>query len=201
MQNETISSNANPGGESVTPPEGGESSANSNDPIVEVVRETTGREVKDRETALKVLKDNLSANGKLAQENSSLKAELTQLKSMNAGSPEVAEKIHNLEQRLNESAFYSENPELKDYRDLVSTFAGKHGGDLQQVLEDESFKGILEKVQIAEKHERSRSVLESNPRLGQATDKLTEAKEAMKEGDRTRAENAAVGAVLETLGK
>jgi len=200
MQNDTISLPTHPGGENVTSLDSGENSANGNDPIVQAVRETTGREVKDRETALKVIKDNLSANGRLVQENSSLKNELEKLKNMTASSPEVAEKINQLEKRLNESAFYSENPDLKNYRDLISTYAGKYGGDLQKVLEDDSFKGILEKVQAAEKHEKSRSVLASNPRLGQATDKLTEAREAMKEGDMRKAGDSAVAAVLETLG-
>jgi hypothetical protein len=94
---------------------------------------------------------------------------------------------------LKENQFYSQNPDLKEYRGLIS----KLGSNPEQVVQTAEFKGIFEKAKGYDDTVKLKTVLESNPRLSASKDNLTKAKEAMSTGNVAQAETHALKAVLE----
>ncbi len=133
------------------------------------------------EAALKAVKDTFSYVGK---------------KQQSVVPPELAKKVQELEgiaKSTKDSLFYSEHPELKPYRQIIEAM----GNDPDKVSQSEIFKGVVTKLQAHEEMEKSKSVLQSNPRLGVATDKMTQAKEAQQAGKPDEARASATAAVIE----
>lgn len=95
-----------------------------------------------------------------------------------------------------EATFYASNPDYKAHSELISALAKKSGKPLHEVVQMDSFKTVFEKVKAADAIEQSKSVLQTNPRLGHVTDKITQAREALKTGDANTARSSAVSAVL-----
>jgi len=96
-----------------------------------------------------------------------------------------------------EAMFYSKHPEYESQKEIISALAAKNGKSISEVVESDTFKSVFSKVKAADEIEASKSVLHSNPRLGQVTDKMTQAqdalkasKEAAKQGDVTQATQA-----------
>lgn len=69
------------------------------------------------------------------------------------------------------------------------------------VANDASLKLTLEKLRGYDKTESAKSVLMTNPRLGQVTDDMQRAQEASAKGDYRTAEDAAVKAVTSLFKK
>lgn len=95
-----------------------------------------------------------------------------------------------------EATFYANNPDYKAHSELISALAAKHNKPLNEVVQMDSFKSVYEKVKGYDTIEQSKSVLHTNPRLGHVTDKITQAREAIKTGDVSSANRSAVEAVL-----
>lgn len=156
------------------------------------IESTLGKKFPDKNTALKALKDTFSYVGKLGNEVKTLKE---QIAPSVAPPQELVQKVESLERTVKETQFYKEHPEYEAYKDLIASM----GQDPQQVTQSEVFKTYFSKAKTADSYQQSKSVLHTNPRLGQVTDKITQAREAQKTGDHTAASRSAVSAVLDAF--
>lgn len=156
------------------------------------LNEQLGRNYKDKDSAIKSLKDTRKAATQKVEQAEVAKVD-----------PSLAEEI----KALKEDNFYTNNPEYKAMRPLIS----KMGDSPSEVVQTDEFKTVFEQVQGYQKNQESKSVLETNPKLGQVKDSMSEAREqskaareALKQGDiataiheQGAATGKAVGAVLE----
>lgn len=152
---------------------------------LEEINSLTGRDYKDKATALKAIKDTYSMvgkAGKVVSDNQKLKEQLQEKDS----------KLEEIRQ-IKDTLFYSENPQYKPFKDTISAM----GNDPARVVELDAFKKIFTDLSEYEKTKKAKSVLESNPRIGQAKTKLEEAKDLNSKGLHSNATDVAVAAVLE----
>lgn len=154
------------------------------------INEALGKDFPDKETALKSIKDTYSYTGKR-------KEDIINEYKKQAGESELASKVSSLENMLRDANFYAENPQYKPYKDVISKF----GNNPEEVIKDPVFQSTYKKASAYDETEKSKSVLHSNPRLGRITDKITEARDAIKAGDVNKAQDAAVLAVLNAFEK
>lgn len=104
--------------------------------------------------------------------------------------------------QYNQDMFYSKNPELVPYKDIIDSRASVLKVSVQDAVEkDPILKDTLSKLHGYDDTENAKSVLMSNPRLGQITDKLQVAHDALAKGDHQAAEKSAVDAVMDIAGK
>lgn len=97
--------------------------------------------------------------------------------------------------------FYSKNEDLAAYKDIINARADKLKVSPKEAVEkDPILKETLGKLRGFDDTEKAKSVLMSNPRLGQVTDNLQEAQEALTKGDHLTAEKKAVKAIMEITG-
>ncbi len=193
MEDENITSeNSLAGDEGVTSSDGAEA-VEKIVGIKDVLSEALGKDFKDDETALKAVKDTFSYVGKLGQEKKALEAKLKSAGTNEQATGEITQKIETLEKVLGESQFYADNPEYKPYKNIISKFGDKPA----EAVKSEEFKNVYSKVKAYDDSENTKSVLQSNPRLGKVTDKMTQAREAIKAGNIQSAEASAVSAVLD----
>ena len=95
-----------------------------------------------------------------------------------------------------QDVFYSRNADLEPYKDIINARAKDLGvRPADAVANDSSLKATIEKLRGYDKTENAKSVLMSNPRLGQVTDDMAQAQEAAKKGDYQTAERHAVKSV------
>ena len=187
--------------------------------IKDVLGQVLGKQFDSDDAALKSVKDTYSFVGKAGSYQKHMKVltqkfdtdelgvinklesfsmENEQVTQQTAGTG-IASEVQQLKAQLEETTFFAEHPELKEHKDLLREVRGTSGKSYTEVVEMPAFKNILEKAHAAEAMEREKSVLQSNPRLGQVRDKLSEAREAAKAGNIDVARSAAVGAVLEAF--
>lgn len=209
----------------VTSGEGGEAVAQSGSPsssLAAILSKETGRQYPTDEAAIKSVKDTFSYVGTVPQVKKTLEAlkekfawtdneALTRMEELlqaqaapatSAGTPpqsNVDAELKALKTQLDEQTFFGDNPDLKQHRDLLSELRGNSGKSFKEVAESTVFKTYFEKASAHDEAERSKSVLHSNPRLGQVRDKMSEAKEAASKGDYLSAKRTAVSAVLDSL--
>lgn len=102
------------------------------------INELTGKNYKDKETALKSIKDMSSQAGKAAD----LEGKLAKAKEAvgNGENPEVAELREQLNQ-LQQDAFYSQNPEVN--RALAETIAKANGITPQEAIATDLYKNTV----------------------------------------------------------
>jgi hypothetical protein len=101
-------------------------------------------------------------------------------------------------EEFEEKTFYAENKEYEPYKELISALRKEKGlTSPSEVIELDSFKGIYEKAKAADEIEKSKSVLSTNPRLGQAVDRLTQAREASAAGKVATAASLVADSVIE----
>lgn len=198
----------------VTAGEGAENGLSS--VSLDELNQELGRTFKTKEAALSALKETYKYVGKAGQYEKAIKSIAAARQTDEAGvlrfmeelqkpaeaqppRPAVEDKVKELESRLDESTFFGEKPELKSYAPLLKELRGATGKSLKDVSESEAFKSVYEKAKAHDENESKRSVLTSNPRLGQATDKLGQAREALKSGNAEAARSSAVSAVLDTF--
>lgn len=144
-----------------------------------------GKDYKDKETALKSLKETYNYVGKAGKLEKELKTMESKLQDDNATAIEI--------KAIKEELFYSKNPQYSQYRDTIKAM----GSNPADVVEQESFKKIFTDLSEYEKTKNAKSVLESNPRIGQAKTKLDEAREQVNKGQYASAKETAVDAVLQ----
>jgi len=144
-----------------------------------------GRNYKDKATALKSLKETYSTvtkAGQLEQKVEKLKAQLTDKDSALGEIKQIKEQL-----------FYTQNPQYAPYKETISAM----GSNPSEVVEKDAFKKIFVDLSEYEKTKSAKSVLVSNPRIGQAKTKLDEAKDLSNKGKYVDAASAATSAVLE----
>ena len=148
-----------------------------------IVKELTGREYKDDADAAKGIQQTYKFV------TSKTEAPQPQV------DPTIVSKVESLERQIQETNFFASNPEYNtpEAKALIS----KMGGDPASVVKDEVFQTAYNAIKANAEIEKSKSVLQSNSRLGQVTDKFTQAKEAVSAGNQQAANAAAVSAVLE----
>ena len=94
---------------------------------------------------------------------------------------------------MKEQLFYSENPDYKPYKGLIS----KMGENPADVIGMQEFKDVFDKANSFDKTQKQKTVLESNPRIGVVRNKLTEAQQAAGGRDYVSASKLATAAVME----
>jgi hypothetical protein len=223
----TIPDESNPGEGDVASSEGESAGAsdvlgdnevgvNASEEALKIINEATGRDYKSVDIAVKSLKDNLSYVGQVGKfkpqldklreiygSSDNVVKLMETLSTMPQGSdpekPEVptvdTSAVDALKRQVDEMGFYSENPDYKPYKQLISKF----GDNPAEVVKSEDFIGVFSKVKAQDEAEESKSVLHSNNRLGNVTDKISEARTALKEGNQGQAESSAMDAVLESM--
>jgi len=120
--------------------------------------------------------------------------ELANLKKQAVGGDDTVKEIGELRNRLNQAEFYKSNPQY-DKPEIKKIL----GNDPAKSIEDEAIKNIVDKAVAYDKAEESKSILKSNPRLGKITDKIGEAKEAIKAGDSEKAKSLAAESVIDAF--
>jgi hypothetical protein len=99
-------------------------------------------------------------------------------------------------EQYEQDVFYSRNTDLEPYKDIINARAKDLGvRPAEAVVNDASLKLTLEKLRGYDKTESAKSVLMTNPRLGQVTDDMEKARESLTKGDQRNAEVSAVKAV------
>ena len=167
--------------------------ANVEKPLREVIGGTLNREFKTDEDALKAIKETQDFVGKRDEDiRKEIKASYTE-KTEEAQA--TVERLAKLEAEVKNSSFYNDHPEYKEHKDLIAKF----GENPSEVIASDDFKKVYEPLKAYQENEQSKSVLHSNPRLGKANDKITEARELAKKGNFKGAEDTAVNAVLDVF--
>lgn len=153
--------------------------------LKDIVKQATGREYENDAAALKGISDTYKY--------------VSQKTAQATPSPSGNEEFEALRQKVEMNDFYSESPDLKEHKDLIETFAKANNMPRQDVIKTDAFKSILGKIKLASEVENSKSILESNPRLGIVRNKIEEAKQNLEAGNMAQAKANAVSAVLESL--
>ena len=172
-------------------PTDGEGTESEEVGVKDVLGEALGKEFKDDETALKSVKDTFSYVGGMGQKVKELETELEKAKGQQT--PELTEKVNSLERDLLDVKFYKDNPQYEAHKDLINSL----GSNPEEVIKSDVFKSTYDKLEAHDKTEKSKSVLQSNSRLGKVTDKISKAKEALNAGNQDEAEASAVSAVID----
>lgn len=149
------------------------------------INDALGKNFKDKTTALKAFKDTFSYVGKAGQ----VEKELTDARKKLDEKDSALSEIKGIKEEL----FYSKNSQYEPYRTIIS----KMGTNPAEVVQSEDFKKIFDGLTELDKTKSAKSVLVSNPRIGQAKTKLDEARELEKVGQYTSSRATAVDAVLE----
>lgn len=159
-----------------------------------------GKNFPSKDAALKSIKDTTRYVGKVGQLEKQLAQVGTNLTQETAmPDNEVLSKVRQLEAQVEETNFFAEHPEFKEYKDSLRSMREMTGKPLTELATSEAFKPFLEKARAHDEQQKKRSVLESTPRLGQVRDKIKEAKEMADKGNFPAAEEAAVNAVVESF--
>jgi hypothetical protein len=156
-----------------------------------------GKDFKDKDTALKSLKDTQSYVAQVG----TLKSQIEKLQSQSS-SPQASGEIADLKAQLNNiqtENFFERNAPLKAIRTTVEAFTKAQGKTLQEVAELPEIKELLVKVSGFEQSQKMRTVLESNPRLASMQDKMTKAQELASTKSRKAVAEAAELAVSSVM--
>lgn len=179
--------------------------------LKDVLSQALGKEFADDESALKSVKDTFSYVGKVGKFKHYIDALVEKtggddnaqkymeqiLEQAGQPQPAVDESKFISREQYEEDKFFAKNGELEEYREILVPLAKASGKSLHEVAQDEKFKGLLEKAQAGDAYEKSKTVLSSNPRLGAASDALTQARELQNNGNTVGASRLATQAVLD----
>lgn len=150
------------------------------------LNETLGKQFKDKETALKSLKDTFTYVGKKVEQVE------TELKSKGFISKNDLETV----------LFYRDNPEYSTYKDVIDSFAGKHGITPAEAIKSEALSGLFAKAKQADQYNNTQSVIQTNPRLAESRSSLDKAREAiLRNGRSSDVESLVAKAVLDAYGE
>ena len=105
-------------------------------------------------------------------------------------------------QQYAEDRFFDKNPGYETVKDVIKPL--KNTSDFKDMSWDEfkdtdTVKSVFEAYTAAQEAQSKKSVVESNPRIGAATDKLNTAREAMQNNNDVAAKENAVGAVVDLI--
>ena len=180
--------------------------------IKDLLSEELGRDFPDDATALKAVKDTFSYVGK-AGKYKAYNDVIEKLQTKYGDTEKVKQIMENLidgevkpqvdskdyisRDQYETDTFFAKNSNLESHRELIEALRVKTGKSLNEVVELPSFKSVYEKARAYDESEKSKSVLTTNPRLGQVTDKMTQARESASKGDYKGASASALSAVLD----
>lgn len=174
-------------GADITPADGKEAVDNiESESIKDILSKELGKEFPTDEAALKSVKDTFSYVGKKKED---IKEEVKKEE------PQTDDFVSRKE--FEESTFYAKHPEYEPYKGIIGALKNATENSLDEVVKADDFKAVYEKAAAHDESEKSKSVLQTNPRLGKVTDKMTQAKEASAKGDTTAAKDLAVAGVIE----
>jgi len=192
------------------PDEGGDEADVTKSEIKDELGKALGKEFPDNETALKAVKDTFSYVGKL-KDLKNLDNTMSELREvLGTDQKGVIQKIKEmkptgdfvLREEFDKSNFYNQNEEYKPYIKLVETYKRANPDKSRdEVIQSDDFKSAFSKIKSHDEIEQSKSVLKSSPRLGAATDKISQAKELSNKGNLDEAERLATDAVLDAYEK
>ena len=157
---------------------------------LEEINAMLGKNYKDKDSALKSVKDTFSYVGKKIEAAKPMASESRDSSSDNSNS-DVARQLREMKNEL----FYSKNSQYDtpEYRALIT----KMGENPADVVASPEFKSVFEKASGYDKIQKTKTVLESNSRIGMVRNKINEAKEAISKRDYSGAKDLAVSSVLE----
>lgn len=192
--------------------------------VAKVLSEALGKSFETDEQALKSVQDTFSYVNEAAEFNKAVKS-LSQQRGIsrnearlilmeNLGNamgeeqapasvpqPTVKDTPHidALLEKVNDMEFFTTNPEMKKHEPLLREFRGSSGKTFDEILKSEIVKQQIAKADAHDEMENKKSVLRPNSRLGQASDKMSEAAEAKASGNLDLAKSKAVGAVVDLI--
>jgi hypothetical protein len=165
MEDTNPSSDTLAGDAQLTSADGGETVDSGTLTLAEL-NQFLGTDFKEKDTALKSLKDTKNFVGK-RKEDIAAEVRATTAPSPQSTDTALASEV----QKLKDELFYTQNPEFKGLRDLITSM----GANPAEVVGSEAFKNVFEKVKVADEVETKRSVVSSSPRLAQAKSTLDSA--------------------------
>lgn len=145
-----------------------------------------GKKFPNKEKAIKALKD---TNSYVGAKKDKLKEEVL---------AELGDQFISAN-RYNEDMFYARNTEYSGLRDVINAMAKANNMTPQEVVETDTFKKVHESVTGYEKVQKTKTVLQSNPRIAASSNSLQQAHEAMQGGNAEVAANLAAKAVREAF--
>lgn len=185
--------------------EGGADAGSESTLSLEELNEQLGRDFKDKDSAVKALKDTFSFVGKAGSYQQAVKTLSEQLGTDENGvldylskqaqvhqSPSQGEGQSGQEGGQNDQPnpndyvsreqyerdlFYRDNPQYKGYESVIDAMATAQQKPPQEIVEQDDFKSIFDKAQAADEEANKKSVVESNQNLGASSDRLSKAKE------------------------
>lgn len=163
--------------------QGNVSNANAEMLTLSELNTMLGKNFKDKQTALESLKETQTFVGKRKEDY------LKEFKDANPA-PKVDESRL---KRLEDELFYSQNPQYAPHKAVIA----RMGDSPSDVVKTDEFKTLFEDLELASKTKKTRTVLESNPRIGQARTKIADAREKAKTANYAEANKLAVESVLE----
>jgi len=149
------------------------------------LNETLGKQFKDKDSAIKAIKDTFSYVGKKVDQ---VEAELK-----NNGFISKRE--------LEEVLFYRDNPEFGANKDIIDAYASKFGISAKEAVKSEALSNLLAKAQKADSYESNQSVIESNPRLVASRSSMDKARDMAMSKNSEHREALVAKAVLDAYEK
>ncbi len=177
------------------------------------LNEFLGKDFKDVDTALKSVKDTFSFVGKRDTASQLVKQAM---QATGKGEEEVLTAIQKLMTDTNapsgdfitkdqyaEDMFFNGKTELAAVKDIIKPLKASSDEfkamSWADFVKQDKIASIVDTFKVAEDYRSSKSVVESNPRIGSATTKLQTAREAQSSGDHNTAKANAIDAVMELL--
>ena len=142
---------------------------------------TLGKNFKDKATALAALKETQSFVGR--------RVEAAQPQA--TANPALEEQVRSLQEQV----FYATNPQLKGHEAVMKQM----GSNPAEVVLTEAFKQYMEKATVADEVTKTKSVINSNARIGQSVPSLENAVKAANTGNTEAMMGALTEAILEDL--
>ena len=223
-----------PGGNDIVPADGNGTA--TSDDVVELkdvlnsaLKKAPGQEFKTNEDALKAVTDTFAyvnkagwhkkaidsfAQARGLDEKSAVKLIMENTITPEAKAPVVEDKSQFVSrEEYDREMFFSKNPDYDPYKGLLTDLQKAQNKPLSEIVQSDTFKSVFEKAKAHDVNEKTKSVIMSNSRLGQVTDKMTEAHDAAKaaneaslrgdtrvaEKSRQQAELSATKAVMEAF--
>lgn len=166
-------------------PKGGSATAIADSLSLTELNHALGKTFTSKEAAIKAVKDTFSYVGKRKEDVAKEVVDTSKFISA---------------ERYETDMFYAGNPDYTDLRQVIDSMAKAEGKRPHEIVNSDAFKNVFEKVKGFNEVQKTRTVLESNPRITSSRTKIQEARQALKEGDEQGANNAAVRAALESAG-
>lgn len=175
------------------------------------LNEYLGKDFKDVDTALKSVKDTFSYVGK---QDSARQLVRQAMEATGKGETEVLTAIQKLmsdtpqgdfitKEQYAEDLFFGQKPELQAVKDIIKPLKASSeeykGMSWADFVKNDRIASIVDTFKVAEDYRSSKSVVETNPRIGSATTKLETARQAQAAGDYNTAKAAALSSIMELM--